>query len=276
MGADCRNELVPELRSTVQNPWASHTSCRRHWVSPVTSRSLSTRDPALCGGRRTRVHAGRRWAWCCHGRCEFLDGHQWRTQAGLARAMFHWIEAFYNPDRRHSTLSYLSPIDYEATTATAVVDTAREEIRAGWQFYLGRGDATRLGACPRRRTRHGAARSVGRGAIATGTFSTVASGVDRALVSPYRSRHGRAHLRPRRAARRIRRPGRSHQRRVTRQRAGLVTRTRAGGPRAGIGGAGSFIPTPEHGGAAVWATRRGSPRSHLSYALLAVPRGFEW
>ena len=36
--------------------------------------------------------------------CELLDRHTWPTRAGLARAMFHWIEAFYNPTRRHSTL----------------------------------------------------------------------------------------------------------------------------------------------------------------------------
>ena len=48
--------------------------------------------------------------------CEPLDRHQWPTRAGLARAMFHWIEAFYNPTRRHSTLGYLSPVDFEATT----------------------------------------------------------------------------------------------------------------------------------------------------------------
>jgi putative transposase len=33
--------------------------------------------------------------------------------------MFHYLEAFYNPHRRHSTLGYLSPIDYEATTPPA-------------------------------------------------------------------------------------------------------------------------------------------------------------
>ena len=50
--------------------------------------------------------------------CELLDRHDWPTRAGLARAMFHWIETFYNPTRRHSTLGYLSPVDYE-TAATA-------------------------------------------------------------------------------------------------------------------------------------------------------------
>lgn len=49
--------------------------------------------------------------------CELLDRHRWETRAELARAMFHWIEAFYNPTRRHSTLRYLSPVDYETTGA---------------------------------------------------------------------------------------------------------------------------------------------------------------
>ena len=45
--------------------------------------------------------------------CELLDRHPWPTRAGLARAMFTWIEGFYNPRRRHSSIGYLSPIEYE-------------------------------------------------------------------------------------------------------------------------------------------------------------------
>ena len=30
--------------------------------------------------------------------CELLDRHHWPTRAGLARAMFHWIEALLQPD----------------------------------------------------------------------------------------------------------------------------------------------------------------------------------
>jgi putative transposase len=41
---------------------------------------------------------------------------------GPATAIFEYIEAFYNPLRRHSALDYCSPIDYErfhTTTNTA-------------------------------------------------------------------------------------------------------------------------------------------------------------
>ena len=51
--------------------------------------------------------------------CELLDRHHWDTRAELARAMFHYVEAFYNPTRRHSTLGYLSPVDFERNTASA-------------------------------------------------------------------------------------------------------------------------------------------------------------
>jgi putative transposase len=51
--------------------------------------------------------------------CELLDRHNWPTRTGLARAMFAYIEAFYNPTRRHSTLGYLSPVDYEHAHAAS-------------------------------------------------------------------------------------------------------------------------------------------------------------
>jgi putative transposase len=44
---------------------------------------------------------------------ELLDRSSWPTREGLANAAFAFIESFYNPRRRHSTLGYLSPADYE-------------------------------------------------------------------------------------------------------------------------------------------------------------------
>ncbi len=46
---------------------------------------------------------------------ELLDEHRWDTRHQLALAVFDWIEAWYNPRRRHSYCKMLSPVDYEAT-----------------------------------------------------------------------------------------------------------------------------------------------------------------
>ncbi|MST31595.1 IS3 family transposase [Acidimicrobiaceae bacterium USS-CC1] len=45
---------------------------------------------------------------------ELIDRRSWPTVAGLRRAVFDWIEGWYNTRRLHSTLGYLSPADYEA------------------------------------------------------------------------------------------------------------------------------------------------------------------
>ncbi len=38
---------------------------------------------------------------------------QWRTRAEVRTAIFEYIELFYNRRRRHSSLGYLSPVDFE-------------------------------------------------------------------------------------------------------------------------------------------------------------------
>jgi len=44
---------------------------------------------------------------------ELLDRRKWGTRKELAGAIFEWIEAWYNPHRRHSSIGSLSPVDYE-------------------------------------------------------------------------------------------------------------------------------------------------------------------
>ena len=44
---------------------------------------------------------------------ELLDQTSWRTPEQLANAIFEWIEAWYNPRRRHTSLGMLSPVAYE-------------------------------------------------------------------------------------------------------------------------------------------------------------------
>jgi putative transposase len=55
---------------------------------------------------------------------ELLDEHRWETRRQLAGAIFEWIEAWYNPKRRHSYCKMLSPVDYEAAHAEAKLAAA--------------------------------------------------------------------------------------------------------------------------------------------------------
>lgn len=45
---------------------------------------------------------------------ELIIKHRWRTHDDARLAIFHYIESWYNRQRRHSTLDYVSPVDYEA------------------------------------------------------------------------------------------------------------------------------------------------------------------
>jgi len=58
-------------------------------------------------------------------KCELLYRRSWPRRQDAQLALFTFIEAWYNPRRRHSTLGFLSPATYEAqyhsrTHATAV------------------------------------------------------------------------------------------------------------------------------------------------------------
>ena len=45
---------------------------------------------------------------------EVLDQNRWKTRDELANAIFEWIECWYNPKRRHSSLGMHSPVTFEA------------------------------------------------------------------------------------------------------------------------------------------------------------------
>ena len=45
---------------------------------------------------------------------ELLDQQQWQTIDELGGAIFEWIEAWYNPRRRHTSLGMLAPAEFEA------------------------------------------------------------------------------------------------------------------------------------------------------------------
>jgi putative transposase len=45
--------------------------------------------------------------------CELIDRRSWQTKTDARLALFTYIEAWYNPRRRHSALAQLSPANYE-------------------------------------------------------------------------------------------------------------------------------------------------------------------
>jgi transposase InsO family protein len=46
-------------------------------------------------------------------RAEHTDHEQYRTHAAATASLADYIENFYNLTRRHSTIDYLSPIEFE-------------------------------------------------------------------------------------------------------------------------------------------------------------------
>jgi putative transposase len=51
---------------------------------------------------------------------ELLDQKTWQTPEQLACAIFEWIEAWYNPRRRHTALGMLAPVEYEHQQRTTL------------------------------------------------------------------------------------------------------------------------------------------------------------
>jgi putative transposase len=49
---------------------------------------------------------------------ELLNRQKWRTNLELALAIADYLEHFYNCDRRHSSLGYLTPNEFEAAYST--------------------------------------------------------------------------------------------------------------------------------------------------------------
>ncbi len=53
-------------------------------------------------------------AWFATLKLELIDRQSWATRAQARGAIFEFIEVFYNRRRLHSSLNYLTPVEYEA------------------------------------------------------------------------------------------------------------------------------------------------------------------
>jgi putative transposase len=83
--------------------WTMATHLRTELVLEALERATSQRRPTE--GSITRFFATLE--------CELLDRRRFQTQAEAKLALFQWIEGWYNPRRRHSSLGYLSPNEFE-------------------------------------------------------------------------------------------------------------------------------------------------------------------
>jgi hypothetical protein len=62
---------------------------------------------------------------------------RWKTRGEARAALFHYIEVFYNRRRLHSTIGYVSPVDFESMNsemriaALVTMSTGSGKIRLG-------------------------------------------------------------------------------------------------------------------------------------------------
>ena len=84
--------------------------CRQAGVRPSMGSVGDAYDNAMCESFFATLE------------CELLARNRFRTPAEARSAVFQFIEGFYNPRRRHSSIGYLSPIDYERRHQAMAVD----------------------------------------------------------------------------------------------------------------------------------------------------------
>lgn len=81
--------------------------CREAGVRPSTGSVGDCYDNAMCQSFFATLE------------CELIDRRVFRTKPAAKMAVFSFIEGFYNPRRRHSALTYLSPDEFERQRLSA-------------------------------------------------------------------------------------------------------------------------------------------------------------
>jgi putative transposase len=89
------------LESAQYTSVAFGARCKEAGVRPSTGSVGDAYDNAMCESFFATLE------------CELIDRRRFRSHNEARTAVFHFIEGFYNPSRRHSALGYLSPIEYE-------------------------------------------------------------------------------------------------------------------------------------------------------------------
>jgi putative transposase len=93
--------LRRSIESTQYTSIAFGHRCREAGVRPSLGSVGDAYDNAMCESFFATLE------------CELLARCRFKTHAEARHAVFAFIEGFYNLRRRHSSIGYLSPIDYE-------------------------------------------------------------------------------------------------------------------------------------------------------------------
>ena len=108
-------------------PRVSHRALRPRLDLHVTGRSVDVSAPPACSAPWAPSATASTTAWprassapCNSSSSTSIAGH---TRKQLALAIFDWIEAWYNPRRRHTYCKMLSPIDYETAERGMITAT---------------------------------------------------------------------------------------------------------------------------------------------------------
>jgi putative transposase len=89
-------------RGTQYTSMAFGARCKQMGVRPSMGSTGDAYDNAMCESFFASL----------------LDRRRFKTQIEAKTAVFEWIEGWYNPHRRHSSIGYLSPVNYERRLAT--------------------------------------------------------------------------------------------------------------------------------------------------------------
>ncbi|MDF1500568.1 MAG: integrase core domain-containing protein, partial [Anaerolineales bacterium] len=81
--------------------------CREARVRPSMGSVGDAYDNALCESFFATLE------------CELLDRSTFRTRDQAGRAVFDFVEGWYNPHRRHSSIGSVSPVRFEREHALA-------------------------------------------------------------------------------------------------------------------------------------------------------------
>lgn len=113
--------LLMALEHRNPGPSVLHHSDRGSQYASGDFRALLEREGMMCSMSRK----GDCWdnavveSFFATLKSELVEDAEWATREAARLALFEWIEVWYNGERRHSSLGYMSPMQYEQAMQVA-------------------------------------------------------------------------------------------------------------------------------------------------------------